>query len=61
MIGKVNGNTNFPHNIWLIDKQVSNLHRTFASNSEVSVRLSKTPVTIQSGGFIGNFFTIIKN
>ena len=51
MIG--NNETNFPHELLLTDRQVSSLHKSFASHSSADSRLSKTPLSkmIQSGGF----------
>ena len=34
--------TNFPHKLLLIDRQVSNLRKSFASHSSVHIKLSKT-------------------
>ena len=51
MIG--NNETNFPHELLLTDRQVSSLHKSFASHSSADSRLSKTQLSkmIQSGGF----------
>ena len=53
MIGDSNDKTNFPHEILLTDRQVSNIHK--ANNSSVSIKFSKTQLSkmIPSGGFLG--------
>ena len=53
MIG--NNKTNFPHQLLLTDRQVSNLRKSFANNSSTDIKLSKTQLSkmIQSGGFLG--------
>ena len=45
---------NFPHKLLLTDRQVSNLRKSFANNSSLDIKLSKTQLskTIKSGGFI---------
>ena len=47
--------TNFPHNLLLTNRQVSNLRKTSANHSSANIKLSKTQLSkmIQSGGFIG--------
>ena len=49
MIG--NNETNFPHELLLTDRQVSNLRKSFANNSSADIKLSKTQLSkmIQSG------------
>ena len=42
MIGNSNDETNFPHNLLLTDRHVSQLCKTFASNSSDNMKLSKT-------------------
>ena len=52
MIG--NNETNFPHELLLTDRQVSNRPKSFASHSSADIKLSKTQLSkmIQSGGFL---------
>ena len=52
MIG--NNETNFPHELLLTDRQVSNIRKAFANNSSIDVKLSKTQLSkmIQLGGFL---------
>ena len=52
MIG--NNETNFPHELLLTDRQVSNICKAFANNSSIDIKLSKTQLSkiIQSGGFL---------
>ena len=51
MIG--DNETDFPHKLLLTNRQVSNLHKSFASHSSADIKLSKTQLSklIQSGGF----------
>ena len=55
MIGNSDGNTNFPHELLLTDRQVANIRRAFAKNTSTDIKLSKTQSSkmIQSGGFLG--------
>ena len=43
MIG--NNETNFPHDLLLADRQVSNLRKSFANNSPADTMLSKTQLS----------------
>ena len=51
----VENETNFPHKLLLIDRQVSNLRKAFTNHSSTNIKLSKTQFSkvIQSGGFLG--------
>ena len=53
MIG--DNETNFPHQLLWTNKQVANIHKAFANNSLIGIKLSKTQLSkmIQSRGFIG--------
>ena len=55
MIGNFDDKTNFPHELLLTNKHVANLHKAFANNSSIDIKLSKTQLSkiIQSGGFLG--------
>ena len=55
MIGDSNDQTNFPHELLLIDRQVSSICKTFTNNSSIDIKFSKTQWSkmIQSGGFLG--------
>ena len=55
MIGNSNDETNFPHNLLLTDRHVSQLCKTFASNSSDNMKLSKTQLSkiVQSREFLG--------
>ena len=59
MIG--DNETNFPHQLLLTNRQVSNLRKAFTNNSSTDIKLSKTQLSkmIQSGGFIT--WSAIKN
>ena len=45
---------NFPRKLLLTDRQVSNIRKSFASNSSADIKLSKIqlPKMIQSGGYL---------
>ena len=47
--------TNFPHNLFLSNRQVANLRNGFANYLLTAIKLSKIPISkmIQSGGFLG--------
>ena len=47
--------TNFPHQLSLTNRQVTNIRKGFANNSSIDIKLSKTQLLkmIQSGGFLG--------
>ena len=49
-----NNENNFPHELLLTNRQVSNLRKSFANNSSADIKLSKTQLSkmIQSGGFL---------
>ena len=53
MIG--DNETNFPHKLLLINRQVLNLRKAFSNNSSADIKLSKTqlPKMMQSRGFLG--------
>ena len=55
MIGNSDDNTNFPHELLLTNRQVTNLGKAFAKNTSTDIMLSKTQLSkmIQSGGFLG--------
>ena len=55
MIGDSDDKINFPHELLLTNRQVSNLRKAFADKSSTDIKLSKTQISkmIQSGGFLG--------
>ena len=59
MVGNSNGNTNFPHNLLLTDRQVVNILKVFSNNLSTDVKFSKTQLLkmMQSGGFLGNLLS----
>ena len=71
MIGDFNDKGNFPHDLLLTGRQVSNISKAFSKNSSVDIKLSKTQLSkmIQSGGVLGRLLgpllktglTLIKN
>ena len=55
MIGDSNDKTNFPHELFLTNRQVANICKAFANKSSRDIKLSKTQLSkmIQSGEFPG--------
>ena len=55
MIGRSDDKTDFPHELLLTNKQVSNLRKAFPNNSSNDIKLSRTQLSkmIQLGGFLG--------
>ena len=55
MIVNSDDNTNFPHELLLTNRQVSNLRKAFAKNTSTDIKLPKTQLSkiIKSGGFLG--------
>ena len=57
VVGDYNDENNFPHKLLLTNPEVSKFRKTFANNSSVNIKLSKTQLHKigQSGGFLGRF------
>ena len=57
MIG--NNETNFPHELFLTDRHISNLRKSFTNNSSTDIKLLKTQLskTMQSGGFLSRLLS----
>ena len=55
MIGNSSDNTNFPHELLLINRQVANLRKAFANQLSTDIKFAKAQLSkmIQSGGFLG--------
>ena len=55
MVGNSNDNYNFPHELLLTNRQVSNIRKAFVNHLSTDIKLSKTQLSkmIQSGGFLG--------
>ena len=55
MIGNSDDETNFQHKLLFTNREVANLCKSFANNSSVSTKLSKTQLSkiVQSGGVLG--------
>ena len=51
----------FPHQLLLTDRKVSNLRKAFANNSSANIMLSKTQLSkmIQSGVFLGRLLGLL--
>ena len=55
MVGNSNDNTNFPHELLLTNRQVTNIRKAFANHLSIDIKLSKTLLSkmIPSEGFLG--------
>ena len=55
MIGNADDETNFQQKLFLTNRQVVNLRRTFTNYLSTNIKLSKTQLSkmMQSGGFLG--------
>ena len=53
--------TNFPHKLFLTNRQVANLRKAFANHTSADIKLSKTQLSkmIQSGGFLGRLLGLL--
>ena len=53
-IGDSNDEANFPHELLLTDRQISNIRKAFSNNSSADIKFSKTQLSkmIQSEGFL---------
>ena len=54
VIGNSSNNTNFPHELFLTNRQVANICKAFANNLSTDIKFSKPQLSkmIQSGGFL---------
>ena len=54
-IGDPNDKTNFPYELFLTNRQVTNIRKVFSNNSSADNKFSKTRLSnmIQLGGFLG--------
>ena len=57
MIGNFDDETNFPHKLFLTNRQVANLHKAFTNHTSTDIKLSKTQLSkmMHLGGFLGRF------
>ena len=55
MIGNSDDETNLPHKLLLIKRQVANLRKAFANHKSTDIKLPKTQLSkmMQLGGFLG--------
>ena len=58
MVGNFDDETNFPHKLLWINRQVANFRKALANNSLTDIKPSKTqlPKMIQSGVFLSKLF-----
>ena len=61
MIGNLDDETNFPHKLFLTNRQIANLRKAFAKHTSTDIRLSKTQLSkmIQSAGFLGRLLGLL--
>ena len=55
MIGNSDDKINFPHKLFLTNRQLANLRKAFTNHLSTDIKLSKTQLSkmIQSAGFLG--------
>ena len=62
MVGNSDDETNFPHKLLLTNRQVANLHKTFANHTSTDIKLSKAQLTkLQKGGFLRFLAPLLKS
>ena len=63
MIGETNDESNFPHKLLLIDRQVSNIRKSFSNNSPADIKFSNTNLSkmVQLGGFLSRLLGPLLN
>ena len=62
MIGYSDDETNFPHKLLLINRQVANLRKTFSNHTSTDFKLSKAQLTkMQKGGFLRFLAPLLKS
>ena len=61
MVGNSTGETNFPHKLFLTNRQVANLRKAFVKHTSTDIKLSKTQLSkmIQSEGFLGRLLGLL--
>ena len=61
MIGNLDDETNFPHKLFLTNRQIANLRKAFAKHTSTDIRLSKTQLSkmIQSAEFLGRLLGLL--
>ena len=54
MVGNSNDNSNFPHELLLTNRQVTNIREAFANHLPTDIKFSKAHLSkmMQSGGFL---------
>ena len=60
MIGDSNDKGNFPHELFLTNRQVSSILKAFSNNSSADIKFSKTQLSKITWSFIKNRITINK-
>ena len=63
MVGNSDGETNFPHEFLLTNRQVANLRKAFANYLSTDIKLSKIQLSkiVQSRGFLGRLLGPLLN
>ena len=61
MVGNSSDNTNFPHELLLTDRQVTNIRKAFANNLSTDIKFSNAQLSkmIQSDGFLGKLLGLL--
>ena len=62
MIGNSDDEANFPHKLFLTNRQVANIRKAFANHTSTDVKLSKAQLTkLQKGGFLKILMSLLKS
>ena len=62
MIGNSDAETNFPHKLFLTNRQVADLRKGFANHTPTGIKLSKAQLTkMQKGGFLRFLTPLLKS
>ena len=62
MVDNSDDEANFPHKLWLTNRQTLSLRKTFANHTSVDIKLSKGQLTkMQKGGFLKFLMQLFKS
>ena len=53
MVSNSNDNTNFPHELWLTNRQVANIRKAFANHSSIDIK-TKSSIKNSKNSIIKN-------
>ena len=62
MVGNSNSETNFPHKLLLINRQILSLRKAFANHTSADIKLSRVQLSkMQKGGFLKFLLPLLKS